>query len=70
MRCALKVLEKYLKTVLDEVHFTVNLYSFLLPLTTPGKLFVPLGNSFAPSQAQQLSKLQNKPPSLDTLTIA
>ena len=34
---ALNVLEKYLRTVLDEVQFMVNLYSFPLPT-------VPLAN--------------------------
>ena len=46
--------EGNLKTVLDEVHFIVNLYSFP---GHPGKLFLTQGKSFAPSQAEQLSKL-------------
>ena len=65
MICSLKVLEN-LKAVLDEVHFKDNLYSFPIPPVPPGTLFIPLGKSFAPSQAKQLPKLQNNPPSIDT----
>ena len=57
--------EGTLKTVLDEVHFIVNLYS-LIPLVPPGKSFLPQGKSFAHSQVDQLPKL----PSLDTSAIA
>ena len=45
----LTLLRKSLKTVLDEVHFIVNLYS-LHPITSPpDKPFLPQGKSYAPS---------------------
>ena len=53
--CALKVLEKSLKTVLDEVYFIVNMYSFRLTHGPPGKSFLP---SFVP-----LTLFQNCPSS-------
>ena len=37
---ALKVLGKSLKSVLDEVSFIVNLHSFPLALSSPGKRFL------------------------------
>lgn len=50
----LNVLRKSLKTVPDESHFIVNLYS-LHPITSPpDKPFLPQGKSYAPSQAEQL----------------
>ena len=57
---ALKVLGKSLKTVLDEVRFILNLYSFALPLSAPGKPLLPACKSFAllPGRAT--------PPLLDT----
>ena len=48
---AFKVLEKSLKTVLDDAPVMVNLYSL------PGKPFLYPGKSFAPSEAEQLLKL-------------
>ena len=60
MEGALKVLGKSLKTVLDEVRFILNLYSFALPLSAPGKPLLPACKSFAllPGRAT--------PPLLDT----
>ena len=49
MEGTLKVLGKSLKTVLDEVHFIVNLYS-----CPQGKPFRP--HLLAPSQGEQLPK--------------
>ena len=46
-----KVLEKSLKTVLDDAHVMVNLYSL------PDKPFLYPGKSFAPSEAEKLRKL-------------
>ena len=54
---ALKVLGKCLKAVLDEVHFIVNLYSFSLPPSPPGKPFLSPCKLFVPSQLKQLPKL-------------
>ena len=55
---ALKVLGKLLTSVLDEVHFIVNLCGLRLPLVpSSSKSFLPLGKSFAPSQAEQFPKL-------------
>ena len=47
---------KSLITVLDEVHFIVNLYSFPTTPAPQGKSFLPQGKSFAPSEAEQLPK--------------
>ena len=63
----LTLLTKSLKTVLDEVHFIVNLYSLHTITSPPGKPFLPQGKSYVPSQAEQLPKLS---PPLDTSTIA
>ena len=67
--CSYSVGKKSLKTVVDEVHFRVNLCSFLLPPPShfPGKPFLPSDKSCAPSQAKQLPKI---PPPLGTLTKA
>ena len=62
----LKVFGKSLKTVLDEVHFLVNLYSFRTPGPQSNSSFAKVSH-LPPSQAEQLPKL---PPPLDTLTIA
>ena len=62
----LKVLEKSLKTVWDEVHFIVNLYSFPLPSVPQAKPPFPELGHLLPSQAEKLSNL---PCPLDTLTI-
>ena len=50
----LKVLGKSLKTVLNEFHFIVHLYSFTPCF--PGKPFFPHGNSFAPLIGRTTSK--------------
>ena len=63
VRSALKVLAKSLKIVFDEVHFIVNMHSFIL---SPRQTLSP-GKSFATSMAQQLLKL---PLPLDTSTTA
>ena len=52
----LKVYGKSLTTVLDEVHFILNLYSFPLPLVPPGKSFLRQGKSFAPLPGRTTSK--------------
>ena len=41
VECTLKLLGKYLTTVLDEVHFIVNLYSFPLSLVPQANLSFP-----------------------------
>ena len=46
---SLKILGKSFETLLDNFHFIVNLYSFPLPLTLPGKPLLSQGKSFAPS---------------------
>ena len=51
--------EGTLKTVLDEVHFIVNLYSFL-PLINQANLCFPKVSHLSPSQEEKLSNL---PPS-------
>ena len=45
---AIKVLEKSLKTILDKVHFIVNLYSFPVPSSHPGKPFFLQISHFTP----------------------
>ena len=53
----LKLKGKSLTTVLHEVHFIVNLYSFLLPLVPQANsFFVKIGH-LSPSQTEQLPKL-------------
>ena len=53
----LKVQGKFLTTVLDEVHFIVNLYSFPLPLVSQTNASFPKVIHFSTSQAEQLPKL-------------
>ena len=48
---------KYLTTVLDEVKFIVNLYSFLLPLLHQADPSFPKVTHLPPSRAEKLSKL-------------
>ena len=56
--------EGTLKTVLDEIHFIINLYSFL-PLINQANLCFPKVSHLSPSQEEKLSNL----PPVDTLTI-
>ena len=51
-----KVMAKFLEAVVDDVHFIFNLHSFLMPPSLPRQM-LPIGKSFAPSQAEQLPKL-------------
>ena len=53
----LKVLVKSLATVLDEVHFTVNLYSSPLPLVSQANPFFSNVSHMLPSQTEQFPKL-------------
>ena len=54
---ALKVLGKFLKTVLDKVHFIC----YCPTPSSPGKLSFPAGKSFVLSQIKQLPKLPAPP---------
>ena len=62
----LKVLVESLETVVDQIHFLVNLHSFLLHSVSPGTPFFP-GNSFAPFRGTTTSET---PPSLKNSKIA
>ena len=62
VRNSLKVLAKSLKIVFDEVHFIVNMHSFILFPSLTRQTLSP-SKSFATSMAQQLLKL---PLPLDT----
>ena len=53
----LKVLGKSLESVLDEVHFIVNLYSFSLPSDPQANPSFPKASNLPPFQAEQLPKL-------------
>ena len=53
----LKLWRKSLTTVLDEVHFIVNLYSFPLPLVPQANLSLPKVSHLLPSHGEQLLKL-------------
>ena len=66
VRSALKVLAKSLKIVFDEVHFIVNMHSFILSPSLTSQTLPP-GKSFATTMAQQLLKLHLP---LDTSTTA
>ena len=55
---ALKVFEKSLKTVLDKVHFIVNLYCFTLPPVSQANPYFPQVSHLTPSQAKNF---QNSP---------
>ena len=50
----LKVQGKFLTTVLDEIHFIINLYSFPLPLVPQAKPFFLKVSLLPSSQAEQL----------------
>ena len=52
----LKVQGKSLTTVLDEVHFIVNLYSFLLPLVLQANPFLPKVSHMPPLPGRAASK--------------
>ena len=58
---ALKVFIKSIKLVLNELHFIVNLYSFPLPHSRPGKPFLTPGKLFSPSQTNLFLKLTPLP---------
>ena len=54
---ALKVLGKSLQTVLNELHFIVNLYSFYLPPVPQANPFFPQLSHLPPFQVEQLPKV-------------
>ena len=64
LEVTLKVYAKSLTTVLNEVHFILNLYSFPLPLVPQANPSFAEVSHLPPSQAEQLPKL----PSLFLLT--
>ena len=53
----LKVLLKSLKTILDEVHFVDDLYSFPYPWSPKQTLTCPQVSHFIPSDVEQLLKV-------------
>ena len=50
-----KVMAKFLEAVVDDVHFIVNLHSFLMPPSLPRQM-LPIGKSFAPLPGRANSK--------------